>query len=181
MRRPRPSTECGGRLRYQVQIDGVDYDLEIDRSPQGTTVKLGDRSAPADLVRIGGSAVYSLILEDSSHEISVHKRNGDLEIVVGGQAYLARVRDERAMKIAAAGGGATDGATGAIVRAPMPGVVVGIGVGVGDEVSPGQGVVTLEAMKMENELKSASGGTVREIRVEVGQGVSQGEALVVIE
>ena len=168
-------------MRYQVQIDGEDYDLEIVRSAGSTTVTVGERSTPADLVRIGGSAVYSLILGDSSHEISVHKRNGDLEIVVGGQAYSARVRDERAMKIAAAGGGASEGAAGAIVRAPMPGVVVGIGVGVGDEVSPGQGVVTLEAMKMENELKSASGGTVKEIRVEVGQGVSQGEALVVIE
>jgi biotin carboxyl carrier protein len=168
-------------LRYQVQIDGVDYDLEIDRSGGGATVTLGERSASADLVRIGGSAVYSLILGDSSYEISVHKRNGDLEIVVGGQTYAARVRDERAMKIAAAGGGTAEAGAGEIVKAPMPGVVVGIAVGVGDEVSPGQGVVTLEAMKMENELKSAAGGTVKEIRVEVGQGVSQGEALVVIE
>ena len=94
---------------------------------------------------------------------------------------LTRMLDERAMKIAAAGGGAAEGAAGEIVKAPMPGVVVGIAVAVGDEVEAGQGVVTLEAMKMENELKSASGGTVQEIRVEVGQGVSQGESLVVIE
>jgi pyruvate carboxylase subunit B len=168
-------------LRYLVQIDGEDYELEVDRSNGGTEVRLGDRTERADLVRIGGSPVYSLILGDSSHEISVHRRNGDLEIVVGGQTYTARVLDERAMKIAAAGGGAGEGAEGEIVKAPMPGVVVGIAVGVGDEVSAGQGVLTLEAMKMENELKSASGGTVKEVRVEVGQGVLQGEPLVVIE
>jgi pyruvate carboxylase subunit B len=168
-------------LRYLVTIDGEDFELEVDRSNGGTEVRLGDRTERADLVRIGGSPVYSLILGDSSYEISVHQRNGDLEIVVGGQTYTARVLDERAMKIAAAGGGAAEGAAGEVVKAPMPGVVVGVAVGVGDEVSAGQGVVTLEAMKMENELKSASGGTVREVRVEVGQGVSQGEPLVVIE
>ncbi len=168
-------------MRYQVEIEGVDFELEVDRSGGGTTVTLGDRSERADLVRIGRSPVYSLILGDSSYEVSVHRRNGDLEIVLGGQTYTATVLDERAMKIAAAGGGAAEGAAGEIVRAPMPGVVVGIVVGVGDEVSPGQGIVALEAMKMENELKSASGGTIKEIRVKVGQGVSQGESLVVIE
>lgn len=168
-------------MRYQVVIDDVEFELEVDRSGGGTTVTLGDRTDRADLVRIGQSPVYSLILGDASYEISVHRRNGDLEIVLGGQTYTAKVLDERAMKIAAAGGGAAEGDAGEVVKAPMPGIVVGIAVGVGDEVSPGQGVVTLEAMKMENELKSASGGTVREIRVEVGQGVTQGEALVVIE
>jgi pyruvate carboxylase subunit B len=168
-------------VRYLVQIDGADFELEVDRSNGDTEVRLGDRSAQADLVRIGRSPVYSLVLGGSSHEISVHRRNGDLEIVLGGQTYTARVLDERAMKIAAAGGGAAEGAAGEVVKAPMPGVVVGIAVGVGDQVSAGQGIVTLEAMKMENELKSASGGTVKEIRVEVGQGVSQGEPLVVIE
>jgi biotin carboxyl carrier protein len=168
-------------LRYRVRIEGTDYELEVGRTDAGTVITLGDRSERADLVRIGESPVYSLVLEDRSYEISVHRRNGQLEVALGGQTYLAGVLDERAMKIAAAAGGAAEGATGEIVKAPMPGVVVGIGVGVGDEVSPGQGVVTLEAMKMENELKSASGGTVKEIRVEVGQGVAQGEALVVIE
>jgi pyruvate carboxylase subunit B len=168
-------------VRYLVQIEGADIELEVERPNGGTVVRLGDRTDRADLVRIGGSPVYSLILGDASYEISVHRRNGDLEVVVGGQTYRARVLDERAMKIAAAGGGAAEGDAGEVVKAPMPGVVVGIAVGVGDEVAAGQGVVTLEAMKMENELKSASGGTVREVRVEVGQGVSQGEPLVVIE
>ena len=60
-------------------------------------------------------------------------------------------------------------------------MVVGIAVAVGDAVVPGQGVMTLEAMKMENELKSAVEGVVKEIKVKIGQGVAQGEPLVVIE
>jgi propionyl-CoA carboxylase alpha chain len=63
----------------------------------------------------------------------------------------------------------------------MPGVVIGIAVAVGDAVEAGQGVLTLEAMKMENELKSSAAGVVKQIKVEVGQGVAQGEPLVVIE
>jgi biotin carboxyl carrier protein len=121
-----------------------------------------------------------MILGDRSYEVSVHRKNGEYEVVLEGETYAARVLDERAVRIAAAGGG-EEAQSGETVRAPMPGVVVGVAVEVGAEVAPGQGVVTLEAMKMENELKSAGGGTVREINVAVGQGVAQGEILVVIE
>lgn len=168
-------------MRYQVLIDGEEIVLEVERSEKGTVVKLGDRIRPADLIRIGVSPVYSLILGNTSYELSVHPRNGGLEIVLAGTTYRARVLDERAAKIAAVSAPPAGGDTGEIITAPMPGIVVGIAVGVGDEVSPGQGVVTLEAMKMENELKSAPGGIVKEVRVEVGQGVTQGEPLVVIE
>ena len=168
-------------MHYQVLIDDEEIVLEVERTEQGTVVKLGDRTQPADLIRIGTSPVYSLILGNASYELSAHPRNGGLEIVLAGTTYRARVLDERAAKIDAISGPSAGGDTGEIIRAPMPGVVIGIAVAVGDQISPGQGVVTLEAMKMENELKSASGGTVKEIRVEVGRGVSQGEPLVVIE
>jgi biotin carboxyl carrier protein len=168
-------------LHYRVLIDGEEFELEVDRSGAGTTVVHDGRAKRVDVLRIADSSVYSLILGGTSHEVSVHRRNGEFEVVLGGETYAARVFDERAMKIAAAGGEADGAQAGEIIRAPMPGVVIGIAVAVGEEISPGQGVVTLEAMKMENELKSASGGTVKEIRVEIGRGVSQGEPLVVIE
>ncbi|MFH1690789.1 MAG: biotin/lipoyl-containing protein [Candidatus Eisenbacteria bacterium] len=85
------------------------------------------------------------------------------------------------MRIAEATGDTGGQQSGETVHAPMPGIVVGIAVEVGSEVQPGQGVVTLEAMKMENELTSAVEGVVKEIKVEIGQGVSQGEPLLVIE
>lgn len=168
-------------MKYVVSISGEDVELSVDRTEDGTAVALGGDKRVADLVRVGASPVYSLLLGGRSYEISVHKRNGDYEIVLGGETYVARVLDERALMMAAASGPGKDEKAGEVLRAPMPGVVVGVAVEVGAEVVAGQGVVTLEAMKMENELRSAAGGVVKDVRVKVGQGVVQGETLIVIE
>ena len=68
-----------------------------------------------------------------------------------------------------------------MVKAPMPGKVTHIEVAVGQAVKPGDGLIVLEAMKMENEFRSTVAGTVKEIRAEVGQVVNPGDVLVVIE
>ncbi len=168
-------------MKYKVRIAEEDIELEIRHSGDATEVVVGDRVLPADLVRIAGSPVYSLVLDGRSHEVSVHRHDGRFELVIGGESYDADVMDERAMRIAEATGDVGEKQSGETVLSPMPGIVVGVAVAVGDAVAPGQGVVTLEAMKMENELKSAVEGVVKEIKVEVGQGVAQGEPLVVIE
>lgn len=168
-------------MKYRVRIADEDIDLDVRHSGDSTEVTLGDRAMAADLVRIAGSPVYSLVLDGRSYEVSAHRRDGRFELAIRGENYRASVLDERAMRIAEATGDAVAQQSGETVHAPMPGIVVGIAVEVGSEVEPGQGVVTLEAMKMENELKASVGGVVKAIKVEVGQGVSQGEPLVVIE
>ena len=77
-------------------------------------------------------------------------------------------------------GGAAGGG-GQVLKAPMPGRVVLVEVSPGQTVRPGDGLVILEAMKMENEFKAAVAGTVKEVRVEAGQAVNPGDVLVVIE
>jgi len=168
-------------VKYKVRIAEEDIEFEIKHSGDATEVVVGDRVLSADLVRIAGSPVYSLVLDGKSYEVSVHRRNGRFELALGGESYDADVLDERAMRIADATGDIGEKQSGETVLSPMPGVVVGIGVAIGDTVVPGQSVVTLEAMKMENELKSVVEGVVTEIKVGVGQGVAQGEPLVVIE
>jgi biotin carboxyl carrier protein len=63
----------------------------------------------------------------------------------------------------------------------MPGKIVGVEVTVGQAVKPGDGLLIMEAMKMENEFRATTAGTVREIRVQVGQAVNPGDVLIVIE
>ncbi len=168
-------------MKYVVHIMGEDVELDIERGSGGTMVTLGGRTELADLVRVGSSPVYSLTLGGRSYEFSAHRRNGKYEIVLDGEPYSAGVMDERAILIAAASGPESEGEGGETVIAPMPGIVIGVAVEVGAQVAPGQGVVTLEAMKMENELRSERGGVVREIHVTIGQGVAQGETLIVLE
>jgi biotin carboxyl carrier protein len=168
-------------VKYKVNVADKDVEFEIVHSGDTAEVVIGDRRLVADLVRISGSPVYSLLLDGQSYEVSVHRRNGRFDLALRGEAYHANVMDERAMRIADATGESLLAQSGETILAPMPGIVVALDVSVGDTVEPGQGVVTLEAMKMENELKCAIGGVVRKINVEVGKGVSQGEPLVVIE
>jgi pyruvate carboxylase subunit B len=168
-------------VRYRVHLADQDVEFEIVHSGDSTQVVMDGRTMQADLVQISGSPVYSLILDGRSYEVSVHRRNGRFELSLKGDSYRADVMDERAMRIAEATGDALQQLSGETILAPMPGVVVGVAVAVGDEVEPGQGVLTLEAMKMENELKATVGGVISEVKVKVGQGVTQGEALLVIE
>jgi len=168
-------------VKYKVDIADESVELEVRHSGDATDVVIGDRVLTADVVRIAGSPVYSLVLDGRSYEVSVHRRGGKFELVLGGETYEADVMDERAMRIAEATGDAGHAQSGETVAAPMPGVVVGLAVEVGAEVSVGQGILTLEAMKMENEIKSGVDGVVKEIRIKVGQGVAQGEPLIVIE
>ena len=77
--------------------------------------------------------------------------------------------------------GGTAGAGGQVLKAPMPGRVVLVEVALGQAVQPGDGLVILEAMKMENEFKATVSGSVKEIRVESGQIVNPGDVLLVIE
>jgi len=167
-------------VKYKVRVGEEDIELEVEHSGDSTTVTTGERTHDADLVRIAGSPVYSLVLDGRSYEVSVQRGNGHFELVLGGENYEALVMDERAMRIAEATADVA-AQSGETIKAPMPGVVVGITVAVGDTVEAGQGVLTLEAMKMENELKSGGEGVVKEVKVEVGQGVAQGEPLIVIE
>jgi biotin carboxyl carrier protein len=171
----------GDDVKYKVHVGDQDIELEIRHSGETTEVALGERTLKADLIHIPRSSVYSLILDGQSYEVSAHRHNGRFELVLRGEVYEADVMDERAMRIAEATGDVVQTRTGETILAPMPGVVVGIGVAVGDTVEPGQGVVTLEAMKMENELKCTVAGTVCKIMVECGKGVAQGQPLLVIE
>ncbi len=168
-------------MKYFVTVLDRDVEVDIEHAPEGLRVTLDGCSLDADLVRVGDSRVYSLVLGGRSYEFSAVRRNGRYEVVLDGEPYSAAVMDERARLIAEATGAAAEADGGETVTAPMPGVVVGVEVDVGTEVEPGQGVVTLEAMKMENELKCSAAGVVKQVLVKVGQGVAQGEPLVVIE
>ncbi len=110
----------------------------------------------------------------------VTRREGRHHVQVGGRSYVLEVLDERQRRLrdrreaeAAAGP--------ASVSASMPGRVVALLVAEGEQVEAGQGVIVLEAMKMENELKSPKAGRVSQVRVREGQATEAGEPLIVIE
>jgi biotin carboxyl carrier protein len=134
----------------------------------------------------GAGGCYSLIIEGKSYEVFARRINKPdegngqtYEIQMAGQRFEVYVEDEREKTLAGAAKSLHVGGE-AIVRAPMPGLVVGIPLAVGTDVTRGQAVIVLEAMKMENDLPSPIAGTIKEVRVGRGQTVNQGDVLIVI-
>lgn len=125
-----------------------------------------------------GTVAWSIVREDTRRadfvEIGVH--NGSYEVQVDGHVISAQLVDARKKRAARAA--ARPGTTGpAEVRSPMPGKVVKLLVGVGESVNAGQGVIVVEAMKMENELRATRAGAVAAILVKEGQAVDAGEVM----
>ncbi|MFQ6672619.1 MAG: biotin/lipoyl-containing protein, partial [Candidatus Tectimicrobiota bacterium] len=115
-----------------------------------------------------------------AYEVVLTRREGRHHVQVGGRSYVLEVLDER-QKFLRDQEAAMVAEGPAAVSSSMPGRVVTVLVAAGDEVTEGQGVIVLEAMKMENELKAPKDGQVTEICVAEGDATKAGQALVVIE
>ena len=123
----------------------------------------------------------SLIVNGRSIPVSVEPADdGSYSVTIAGRRTQVRVKDERALLMEEFGL-EEDGAAGGEVRAPMPGLVLDVLVDVGDAVEVDQGLLVLEAMKMENELKAPATGTVAAIHAASGDAVEKNELLIEIE
>ncbi|MGH9584041.1 MAG: acetyl-CoA carboxylase biotin carboxyl carrier protein subunit [Bryobacteraceae bacterium] len=122
--------------------------------------------------------VFSVLLGSRSFTVHVARNCGELEVWIGSERHaisLADARDRAPARKRAAAAGPVE------LRAQMPGKVVRLLVAPGEAVEADQGVIVVEAMKMQNEMKSPKSGTVKKIHTEEGATVAAGEALIAIE
>ena len=165
-------------MKFAAELDGEVIPIEITGTGGRYRMALGGEVVLVD-ARPTGGGVWSVLLGQASTVADVTEENGSFVVHVEGEAYAIRVEEETRYIIRTRGGAAAS--AGQVLKAPMPGRVVLVGVAVGQAVKPGDSLVILEAMKMENEFKAGVRGTVKEIRVEVGQTVNPGDVLLVIE
>jgi len=168
-------------MRYLATIDGAEQELEIEELPAAGSfqIRLGEREFDADLRQVGPSS-FSIIVGERSFDFDV-VREGE-ETIVSSRSGVTRLTLEDAGRRLMRAGGKGRTVSGRVeMKAMMPGRVVSVLVQAGDEVQTDQGVLVVEAMKMENELKSPKAGKVVEVRVVAGQTVEKGELLVIIE
>ena len=165
-------------MRYFVTIG--DRTVEVDLS--GAEPVVDGTPVEAQLSHLPGTPVRSLVVDGRSHTLSVRadERRGRWHLALGRDRFTADAVDERTRAIREMTG-AADGEVEKVVVAPMPGLVVKIEVEVGQPVKAGQGVIVVEAMKMENELKAPADGVVAKILVEERQTVDKGATLLVLE
>jgi biotin carboxyl carrier protein len=166
-------------MRYQAIVDGADHELEIEELSANTyRVKLGGKAFDVDLRQTHGSSFLALV-GNRTFDFSVAAEGNELLMISRHGVNRVTLVDTRRQRVAAGGGRVISGRVE--LKAMMPGRVVNILVKPGDEVAADQGVIVIEAMKMENELKTPKTGKVLEIKVSVGQAVEKGEILAVIE
>lgn len=165
-------------MKFEAELGGETVAIEVTGQDGRYRVAIGDEVSEVD-ARQAAEGIWSLLIGSVSHLVDVSERDGVALVEVDGESYRIRVEEETRYIIRTRGGKAATG--GQVLRAPMPGKVVHVEVEVGQAVSPGDGLIVLEAMKMENEFRATVAGTVKEIRVQVGQIVNPGDPLVVIE
>jgi biotin carboxyl carrier protein len=159
-------------------MDGREDTIEILSPPPSCRFQLGD--APPRLANVvtPEPGVYSVLLDGQSYDAFVEETPAGLVVTIEGHRFELEVRDPRRWSRRTAGAGT---ATVQSILSPMPGKVVRVLAAAGDEVIPGQGIVVVEAMKMQNELKSNRTGRVLSVPAKEGATVSAGELLATIE
>ncbi len=157
-------------MKFDLTVEGREDRIEIASGK----FRLGAGAERDVSVEQPEPGVYSVLLDGRSYDARVE--NG--YVTVCGRRFEIEVRDPRRWKRQLAGG-----AQGGVqkVAAPMPGKVVRVLVSVGDAVEAGQGIVVVEAMKMQNEMKASRAGKIASLAAKPGATVTAGEILATIE
>ena len=159
---------------FELLVDGAQCVLRAGED----ACEFAGRTSAVDLADLGRNA-HSVIVDGVQHTVHVASAGPGLyQVAVNGSVVLIEVRDPRRLSSRSSGG---SGSERQEVRAPMPGRVLAVNVSAGDRVESGQGLLIVEAMKMQNELRSPCDGRVAEVCVKAGDSVASGEALVVVE
>jgi biotin carboxyl carrier protein len=165
-------------MKLTVELDGSTLPLEIEHSGDEWRFRLDGGAERSALVRIAEPQVYSVLLDGRVYDARVEQAEDRTIVVIAGRRFEIGMRDPRrwSRKSGAAGHEGRQN-----LLAPMPGKVVRVLVAAGDAVERGQGLLVVEAMKMQNEMKAAKAGRVVSIQARPGATVSAGEVLATIE
>jgi biotin carboxyl carrier protein len=169
-------------MKFLVDVNGARHAIVTD----GGTAAASDAGSVNDRATLdatSGTPVRTLRFGDRVIRIVVHAREGKgrYALDIGGHRYHVEALGERARTIQELAARSAPPAGPAPVIAPMPGLVVRVNVAVGDTVAAGQGVLVMEAMKMENELRASAAATVKSVRVTQGTAVEKGTVLIELE
>lgn len=164
-------------MKYYARVGQREYVIEIDQDKTYVDGELVD----VDLRQSGASELYSLLFNGLSYELLIQAARFDYGVTSRGERFDVQVEDERTRKLNAGRKAPALPEGELAVIAPIPGLVVKVLVETGDNVDEDQPLVILEAMKMENEIRSPRVGVVKKVQVGSGQRVEQNGILLVLE
>jgi biotin carboxyl carrier protein len=163
-------------VKYVVAVNGQDFEVTVD----GSAARLGDVEADVRILDVEGTPVRMVTISGRVHSVLARRGPsvGQYTIHIDGFRFEVEALDERTRAIRQLAGAGARPTGPASLSAPMPGLVVRVLVEPGDRVHAGQGVVVIEAMKMENDLRASTAGIVRSVLVTPGSAVEKGAILV---
>jgi biotin carboxyl carrier protein len=167
-------------MKYIININGRDYNVEYDES-SASTVRLNGEEMTFDMRQGIHPQNVSLILDNHSLMFWIEKNEEGYHAHCHGRDFKISVEDEKTRHLKSILKASGDRSVVGTIKASMPGMVVKILAKLGKHVQKGQGLLIVEAMKMENEIKSPVDGTVKQIRVEPLRAVEKGEVLMILE
>jgi len=169
------------QVKYLVEIAQRRYEIEIPAAGPESGLRINGQPCSIDIVNLPAQTGFSAIINGCSRVFNLEPDGDKITLYSTGRHFTAEVRDERQEKVRnlSAAQLRKREHTGE-VRSPMPGLVVKLNVQEGDSIQRGQGVIVVEAMKMENEIPSPIDGVVQKVYVQPGQTVDKNQALLSI-
>ncbi len=166
-------------MKYFVRIAEREHEIVIS----GDSVIVDGQTVRAHAEEVPGTPITLVTIGAEVHRVVARRgaSKGKYTLSVGGHRLEVEALDERTRTIRALSGASAAAAGPANLVAPMPGLIVRINVAEGDQVRPGQGLVVMEAMKMENELRATSAGRVKRVAAKPGSAVEKGAVLLELE
>jgi pyruvate carboxylase subunit B len=166
-------------MKYVVKLGGERREIEV----AGGSVEIDGDSLPAHVEELDGTPVMLVTIGNEVHRVIARRgaTRGSYVIWIDGWRFEGDALDERTRAIREIAAASKGPAGPAPVIAPMPGLIVRVSVVAGDSVQAGQGVVVMEAMKMENELRAQAAGRVKSVSVSPGTAVEKGTLLIEFE
>ncbi|OGC77796.1 MAG: hypothetical protein A2145_00260 [candidate division Zixibacteria bacterium RBG_16_40_9] len=166
-------------MKYQVKINGQEFKIDILERGNRLQIGLNGREMEANLTELKKDKIYSLLVDNKTYDLEILRKMNDFEINYGGRKYSGEIWEHTLAKIKPPA--QKEVLKQKELKAPMPGLIVRIEVPEGKEIKIGEGVLIMEAMKMENEIKSPFDGKVKKILVQERQTVEKDQVLVVLE
>jgi biotin carboxyl carrier protein len=164
-------------MKVEMLIQGQPRIVELSKSGERLRFRIDEREVDADAVEIS-PGIFSVIIAGESIEVRIEPKGSDLRVFAGGLEYAAEIQDPRQLKKNRSG--AAEAAGRQSVTAPMAGKIVRCLVAMGDDVQVGQGLAIVEAMKMQNEIRSPKTGKIERVAVVEGQTVNPGDVVAVV-
>ena len=163
-------------MKYIVEVNGERVTVDLD----GTHAIIDGERISVGLSTVAGTPVHLVRVGEQVHRIVARRgaMRGGWALDIDGERYTVDALDERMRTLRDLTDASQKSSGPAPLLAPMPGLVVRVSVAVGDSVSAGQGLVVVEAMKMENELRATTAGVVTAVRAVPGTAVEKGAVLI---